>query len=69
VIDVVHAVSRILGYEVPIDDLGERKGDVEALYASSEKLRTQLGWTPQVDLEEGLRRTIAHYQERLGMRE
>jgi UDP-glucose 4-epimerase len=69
VIDIVHAVSRILGYEVAIDDLGERKGDVEALYASSEKLRTQLGWTPQVDLEEGLRRTIAHYRERLGMRE
>jgi len=24
---------------------------------------------PQVDLEEGLRRTIAHYRERLGIRE
>ncbi len=69
VIDIVHAVSRILGYEVPIDDLGERAGDVEASYASSEKLRTQCGWSPQVDLEEGLRRTIAHYRERLGIRE
>jgi UDP-glucose 4-epimerase len=69
VIDIVHAVSRILGYEVPIDDLGERAGDVEASYASSEKLRTQCGWSPQVDLEEGLRRTIAHYRERLGIHE
>src|ERR1700694_4146610 len=64
VIDIVHAVSRTLGYEVSIDDLGERAGDVEASYASSEKLRTQCGWAPQVDLEEGLRRTIAHYRER-----
>jgi len=69
VIDVVRIVSRILGYEAPIDDLGERPGDVEASYASSEKLRRQLGWAPQVELEEGLRRTIAHYRERLGIRE
>jgi UDP-glucose 4-epimerase len=65
--DVIETVSRILGYHVPIDDLGDRPGDVAASYASSEKLRKQLGWTPQVDLEEGLRRTIAHYRERLGI--
>jgi UDP-glucose 4-epimerase len=69
VIDVLRIVSRILGYEAPIDDLGERPGDVEASYASSEKLRAQLGWASQVDLEEGLRRTIAHYRERLGIKE
>ncbi len=69
VIDVVRAVERILGYEVQIEDLGERPGDVEALTASSEKLRTQLGWSPQVDLDEGLRRTIAHYRERLRIHE
>ncbi len=69
VIDIVHAVSRILGYDVPINDLGERPGDVEASYASSEKLRRQLGWAPQVDLEEGLRRTIAHYRQRLAIAE
>ena len=65
VIDVAETVFGILGYRVPIDDLGERPGDVEALYASSEKLRTQLSWQAQVGLEEGLRRTIDHYRERL----
>jgi UDP-glucose 4-epimerase len=69
VIDVIQQVFRIVGYEVPLDDLGERPGDVPASYASSEKLRKQLGWAPQVGLEEGLRRTIAHYRERLGIRE
>ncbi|MEX2157891.1 MAG: NAD-dependent epimerase/dehydratase family protein [Dehalococcoidia bacterium] len=69
VIDVVGTIFDIAGCEVPIDDLGERPGDVPALYASSEKLRTQLGWTPQVDLEEGLRRTVEHYRERLGIRD
>ena len=69
VIDIVHTVSRILGYEVPIDDLGERPGDVPASYASAEKLREQLGWRAEVGLEEGLRRTIAHYRERLGIKD
>ena len=66
-IDVVEAVFRVLGYRVPIEDLGERAGDVPTLYASSEKLRKRFGWQAQVDLEEGLRRTIDHYRERLGL--
>ncbi|MEX0786103.1 MAG: UDP-glucose 4-epimerase GalE [Dehalococcoidia bacterium] len=69
VTEIIDAVSRILGYEVQVEDMGERAGDVPALYASSEKLRSQLGWRPEVDLEEGLRRTIAHYRERLGIGE
>jgi UDP-glucose 4-epimerase len=67
IIDIVETTFRILGYRVPIEDLGERAGDVPAMYASSERLRTELGWRAQVDLEEGLRRTIAHYRERLGI--
>ncbi len=66
--DVIEAVFRILGYRVPVEDLGERPGDIQASYASSEKLRKQLGWQAQVDLEEGLRRTIEHYRERLRIR-
>lgn len=69
VIDVVEATFKVLGYRVPVEDLGERSGDVPALYASSEKLRTELGWRPQVDLEEGLRRTVEHYRTRLGIPE
>ncbi len=69
VIDVVEETFKILGYHVPVEDLGERPGDVAATYASSEKLRSELGWRPQVDLEEGLRRTIEHYRERLGIPE
>ena len=67
IIDVVETIFRILGYRVPIDDLGERAGDVAAYYASSEKIASMLGWRAQVDLEEGLRRTIEHYRDRLGM--
>jgi UDP-glucose 4-epimerase len=63
--DIVQKVTDILGYSVPIEDLGERPGDVPASYASAEKLRKTTGWTPEVGLDEGLRRTVAHYRERL----
>ena len=66
VIDVVDTVSRILGYTVATEDRGERAGDVGAYYASSEKMATMLGWRAQIDLEEGLRRTIEHERKRLG---
>jgi UDP-glucose 4-epimerase len=69
IIDIVEMVFDILGYQVPLDDLGERPGDVPAMYASSERLRSEYGWRAEVDLEEGLRRTIAHYRERLGIAE
>ncbi len=32
-------------------------------YPSIEKIRNKLGYTPKVSLEEGLKRTIKHYQE------
>ena len=67
VIDIIEMVSRILGYEAPVNHLGERLGDLPATYASSEKLRKQLGWSAKVDLEEGLRRTIEHERKRLGI--
>lgn len=65
--DVIETVFGIVGYRVPIDDLGERPGDVPASYASSEKLHKQLGWKAEVALEEGLRRTVKHYRDRLGI--
>jgi UDP-glucose 4-epimerase len=67
--EVVQAVTDILGYTVPIQDLGERPGDVMANYASSQRLREATAWRQTVGLEEGLRRTVEHYRERLDLRE
>ena len=63
--DVLQTVTDILDKPLRIDDLGERSGDVPELYASSEKLRAATGWEAKVGLEEGLRRTIDYYRERL----
>ncbi|MEK7616970.1 MAG: UDP-glucose 4-epimerase GalE [Patescibacteria group bacterium] len=65
VLDVVKKIFKLLGYEVSLDDKGERKGDVPKLVASSEKIKKQLGWNAKVNLEEGLKKTIEFYRNHL----
>lgn len=64
VIDVVKKIFQIVGYEVPIEDKGQRKGDVPELIASAKKIKDELGWSTKVDLEEGLKRTIDFFRSR-----
>ena len=43
---VVDAVSRVVGREVPAVPANRRPGDPAVLVASSQRLRKELGWTP-----------------------
>jgi len=63
-IDVVGEITDILEYHLAIEDLGERPGDVTALYAWSEKLAAATGWRAQVSLHDGLQRTIDWFRSR-----
>ncbi len=65
VLDIVKQIFELVGYDVAIDDKGERKGDVPKLVASSEKINKELGWKTEVALEEGLRRTIEFYKNQM----
>lgn len=60
--DVVSEIFKITGYKVPIDDLGERAGDVPANFASSGKLKKAVGWKAKVNLKEGLAKTLDFYK-------
>lgn len=62
VIDVVKLIFEIVGYEVPIKDLGKREGDATANYASSKKLQEAVGWKAQTSLKEGLVKTIEFFK-------
>lgn len=62
IIELVKKIFDLAGSEVPIEDLGERKGDVPSLIASSAKIRQELGWQNKVSLEEGLKKTIDFYR-------
>jgi UDP-glucose-4-epimerase GalE len=46
---VVDAVERVTGRKVPAAVAGRRAGDPAVLYASSEKIRRELGWNPRLE--------------------
>jgi UDP-glucose 4-epimerase len=64
IIDILTKLSDIFEYELPIEDLGDRKGDVMANYASSEKLKKATGWEAKTGLEEGLRKSVDYFKSR-----
>ena len=45
--EVIEAVNRVTGREIPIVNVERRPGDQARLVASSERIRQELGWEPQ----------------------
>ena len=68
--EVVQRVLSLLGRELPVSLDEERlrppDSEVERLVADTAKAKTLLGWEPEVDLDEGLRRTIEWLTGSLG---
>ena len=57
--EVAGAIGRILDREVATTTAPSRPGDIRDSWADVTAAREALGWVPEVDLEEGLRRTVA----------
>jgi len=52
VLDVIRAVERVSGRAVPYTESARRPGDPGVLYATSDRIRVELGWRPRfVDLD------------------
>jgi UDP-glucose 4-epimerase len=43
----------------------KKRIDIGSFYSDSTRFRERVGWTPRVDLREGLSRTLAYYREHL----
>ena len=48
---VIEAARKVTGREIPVREEARRPGDPAQLVASSEKIRAELGWEPEKDLE------------------
>jgi dTDP-glucose 4,6-dehydratase len=59
VIEVTESRSEIVFEALPVDDPQVRQPDIA-------RARDLLGWEPEIDLREGLRRTIDYAVETLG---
>lgn len=67
--DLVQAILKLVGkdLDVVVDEsrLRPEMSEVMRLQSANQKARTLIGWTPQVSLESGLRRTIEWMSVRL----
>jgi UDP-N-acetylglucosamine/UDP-N-acetyl-alpha-D-glucosaminouronate 4-epimerase len=58
--DVADSIGRILGKSVERRFAPERPGDIRNSWADVAAARDVLGFTPSIDLEQGLRKTVEH---------
>jgi UDP-glucuronate decarboxylase len=61
VMELTGGRSKLVDRPLPTDDPRQRQPDISMA-------RTVLGWEPQVDLREGLAKTIRYFDELLGSR-
>src|ERR687890_2374912 len=59
IVEMTESRSEIVFEALPVDDPQVRQPDIT-------RARQLLGWEPEIDLREGLRRTIEHYSRILG---
>ncbi|MEJ5254315.1 MAG: UDP-glucuronic acid decarboxylase family protein [Acidimicrobiales bacterium] len=59
VLEITGSSSEIVQLPLPVDDPRQRRPDLTLA-------RERLGWQPEVDLREGIRRTVAYFRQLLG---
>jgi dTDP-glucose 4,6-dehydratase len=60
ILEVTGAKSRTLQKPLPVDDPQVRKPDIS-------RGRAILGWSPKVELREGIQKTVPYFQKKLGL--
>ncbi len=63
VLELVERILQLMGSALRPDVRNEASNEIRHQYLSAAKARQRLSWTPLFDLESGLRRTVAWYEE------
>jgi UDP-glucose 4-epimerase len=61
--DIYRTLKKITGFPHDAIYAPERPGEVNQIYLKADKIKKELGWTPKVDFEEGLRRTADWFKQ------
>jgi CDP-glucose 4,6-dehydratase len=64
----VDEILKLMNSDLQADIRNEANNEILHQYLSAEKARRELGWSPLFNLEEGLGRTIAWYQDFFGVK-
>ena len=60
---IVDALRQITGHDIPVNYGTEREGDIKHSYADISRARNILGYQPQTSILDGLRETLAWFEE------
>jgi CDP-glucose 4,6-dehydratase len=63
VLELANRILDAMGSELELDVRNEASNEIRHQYLSAAKARERLGWSPLFELDEGLRRTVAWYQD------
>jgi len=62
VLDIANGILKILGKDVPMNFGPRRAGDVEHTQADISKAKEKLGYEPEIDFAEGMKRTVESFK-------
>jgi UDP-glucose 4-epimerase len=65
ILRIAETVLRLTGADRPIEFMPARAGDYAGKDVVSEKAARELGWVPQIDFDEGMKRTVPWLVERI----
>jgi len=63
--EFIRLIERMAGKKADIKQMPMQKGDVPATYADISKAKRLLGWEPKVSLEEGMKKFIDWYNNKI----
>lgn len=66
VLEIVNGILDLMSSKLKPKILNEAANEIRQQYLSIEKARKLLGWYPQYDLRQGLKRTVAWYRDYFG---
>lgn len=61
--DIYRVLVKVTGFDAPVAHAPPRTGDVRHSQFDVTRAGRELGWKPEVDLIEGLRRTVAYFRD------
>ena len=63
---LISAIESAVGHSLEVEDAPPRRGDVLTSVSDNRLAEEQLGWSPTVDFDAGVARTVAYYRDRSG---